>query len=122
MYVDLISVLVFYIVFHEDERFTLIFSFLAGLLIDLFYPIVLGVNIIIYIVLVQIMLYVKKYIVHSIWVSWVVFTAYYIIKTVITYLTLSAPLRPFPIIMTLLGFLPFVLILNKLKYRVWMKA
>jgi rod shape-determining protein MreD len=121
LYVDLISILVFYLVFHEDERFTLIFSFIAGLLIDLFYPVVLGVNIIIYIVLVQIMLYIKKYIVHSIWVSWIVFTAYYLVKTIATYLAFSAPFRVLCIFLTILSFLPFILILNKLKYRVWMK-
>jgi len=122
LYVDLISILIFYLVFNEDERFTLIFSFLAGLLIDLFYPVVLGVNIIIYIVLVQIMFYIKKYIVHSIWASWIVFTAYYLAKTIVTHLVFSAPLRVICILLTIVSFLPFMLTLNKLKYRVWMKT
>lgn len=122
MYIDLISILIFYLVFHEHERFTLIFSFLAGLLIDLFYPVILGVNIIVYIVLAQILIYLKKYIVHSIWVSWIIFIAYYFTKTAVIHLMFSAPLRPFSVLLTIIGFIPFVLVLNKLKYRVWMKA
>lgn len=122
LYVDLISILIFYTVFHEDERFALIFSFFAGLLIDLFYPVVLGVNIIIYILLVQIMLYIKKYIIHNLWVSWTVFTAYYLAKTIVTYIALSAPVKIQAIILTIICFLPFILILNKLKYRVWIKT
>lgn len=121
-YIDLISILVFYLVFNEDERFALVFSFFAGLLTDLFYPVVLGVNILIYVLLVQTMLYVKKYINQKMLINWVVFAIYYMVKIIITHIAISAPMRIKPIILTIFCFLPIILLFNKMKYKVWMRT
>jgi rod shape-determining protein MreD len=121
LYVDLISILIFYLIFHEDERFALVFAFFAGLLIDLFHPLVLGINIIIYIVLVEIVIYIKNYIVRSIWFSWIVFIAFYAARTFAIYIALSTTTSIISMFLTIISFLPFVLVLNKLKYRVWMR-
>lgn len=122
LYIDLISILVFYLVFNEDERFTLVFSFFAGLLTDLFYPVVLGVNILIYVLLVQTMLYVKKYINQKMLINWVVFAIYYMVKTIITHIAISAPVSIKPIMLTIFCFLPIILLFNKIKYKVWMRT
>jgi len=122
LYIDLISILIFYLVFNEDERFALIFSFFAGLLIDLFHPVVLGVNILIYVIFVQTLLYVKKYFKQNMWVNWIVFAVYYLAKVFVTHIAISAPVRIQPIIFTIMCFLPLVLISNKIKYKVWMRT
>ena len=122
LYIDMISILIFYLVFNEDERFTLAFSFFAGLLTDLFYPVVLGVNILIYVLLVQTMLYVKKYINQKMLINWAVFAIYYLVKIVITHIAISAPVNIKPIFLTIFCFLPIILLLNKIKYKVWMRT
>lgn len=122
LYIDMISILIFYLVFNEDERFTLAFSFFAGLLTDLFYPVVLGVNILIYLLLVQTMFYVKKYINQKMLINWAVFAIYYLVKIIITHIVISTPVSIKPIILTLFCFLPIILLFNKIKYKVWMKT
>ncbi len=122
LYIDMISILIFYLVFNEDERFTLAFSFFAGLLTDLFYPVVLGVNILIYVLLAQTMIYVKKYINQKMLVNWTVFAIYYLIKIIITHIAISTPVNIKPIILTIFCFLPIILLFNKIKYKVWMRT
>lgn len=122
LYIDMISILIFYLVFNEDERFTLAFSFFAGLLTDLFYPVVLGVNILIYVLLAQTMIYVKKYINQKMLINWTVFAIYYLIKIIITHIAISTPVNIKPIILTIFCFLPIILLFNKIKYKVWMRT
>ena len=118
----MISILIFYLVFNEDARFTLAFSFFAGLLTDLFYPVVLGVNILIYVLLVQTMFYVKKYINQKMLINWAVFAIYYLVKITITHIAISTPVSIKPIILTIFCFLPIILLFNKIKYKVWMRT
>jgi rod shape-determining protein MreD len=121
LYIDLIAILIFFIAFQEDDRFILLFSFFAGLLIDLYYPVVLGINMLIYIILVQTLIYIKRYIVHSPVVVFAIFMSFYLTKIVIMHLILSAPLVIQPIIITTLVFFPIFILLNRLFYKRWIK-
>ncbi|MCK5258549.1 MAG: hypothetical protein KAJ69_03435 [Thermoplasmatales archaeon] len=121
LYIDLIAILIFFIAFQEDDRFVLLFSFFAGLLIDLYYPVVLGINMLIYIILVQTLIYIKRYIVHSPVVVFAIFMSFYLTKIVIMHLILSAPLVIQPIIITTIVFFPIFIFLNRLFYKRWIK-
>lgn len=121
LYIDLIAILIFFIAFQEDDRFVLLFSFFAGLLIDLYYPVVLGINMLIYIILVQTLIYIKRYIVHSPVVVFAIFMTFYLTKIVIMHLILSAPLVIQPIIITTIVFFPIFILLNRLFYKRWIK-
>lgn len=121
IYIDLIAILIFFIAFQEDNRFVLLFSFFAGLLIDLYYPVVLGINMLIYIILVQTLIYIKRYIVHSPVVVFAIFMSFYLTKIVIMHLILSAPLVIQPIIITTIVFSPIFIFLNRLFYKRWIK-
>ena len=120
--IDFITALIFFIAFNEDSRFALIFAFVAGLLIDLYNPAHLGVNILVYIVLVQSLLYLKRYIIQNMFTIFATFLVFYLMKIVITHLIVLSPLDAQPIIITILIFLPFFAALNKLVYKVWMKT
>jgi len=122
IYVDLLAILVFYIVFNEDEKFVLLFSFYAGLLIDLYYPVVIGINTLIYIVLVQALLHIKKYIIQSPIVTVAVFIAFYLTKIGIIHLAFSTPPKMQPIIITIAFFFPVFMIFQKLIHNIWMKT
>ncbi|MCK4755703.1 hypothetical protein KAS56_02085 [candidate division WOR-3 bacterium] len=121
LYIDLIAILIFFIAFQEDDRFVLLFSFLAGLLIDLYYPVILGINMLIYIILVQTLISIKRYIVHSPVVVFAIFMSFYLTKIVIMHLILSAPLVIQPIIITTIVFFPIFIFLNRLFYKRWIK-
>lgn len=121
LYIDLIAILIFFIAFQEDDRFVLLFSFFAGLLIDLYYPVVLGINMLFYIILVQTLIYIKRYIVHSPVVVFAIFMTFYLTKIVIMHLILSAPLVIQPIIITTIVFSPIFILLNRLFYKRWIK-
>lgn len=120
--IDLITLVLFFIIFNEDERFALIFSFLIGLLIDLYSPVHFGINILVYLVLTQLLLYIKKYIAQNFATIFGTFTIFYLTKIAIVHIILSSPLTIQPIIITIIAFVPFFLVLNKLVNGVWMKT
>lgn len=121
LYIDLIAILIFFIAFQEDDRFVLLFSFFAGLLTDLYYPVVLGINMLIYIILAQTLIYIKRYIAHSPVVIFAIFMSFYLTKIGIMHLILSAPLVIQPIIITTIVFFPIFILLNRLFYKRWIK-
>ncbi len=122
IYVDLIAILIFYIAFNEDKKFVLLFSFYTGLLIDLYYPVVLGINTLTYIVLVQALLHIKKYIIQSPMVTMAVFVAFYLTKIVIIHLAFSSPPKMQPIIITIALFFPVFMVFQKLIHDIWMRT
>jgi rod shape-determining protein MreD len=122
LYVDLLAILIFFIVFNEDEKFVLVFSFFTGLLIDLYYPVVLGINTLIYVVLVQGLIQIKKYIIESPVVTVAVFVAFYFTKIGIIHLSFSSPLKIQPIIITIAIFFPLFMGFHKIIYNIWMKT
>ena len=119
--IDLITTLVFFVIFNEDERFTLVFAFLAGLLVDLYNPVKLGANVLVYLILAQALLYLKKYIAQSLLAIVATFSIFYLLKIIVIHLALSSPLKIQPTIITIITFLPIFWVLNKLLYRVWMR-
>lgn len=121
LHVDAITILLFFIILNEDERFCLVFSFFAGLLIDLYYPAVLGINTLIYIVMVQTLLYSKKYITKTPVVTIGLFTIFYLVKITLTHAAVSFPLSFFGMILTIVLFFPIYVSLNKIINNTWMK-
>jgi rod shape-determining protein MreD len=119
--IDLVTLLLFFIIFNEDHRFALVFSFLLGLLIDLHSPVYFGINMLVYVVLTQSLLYLKKYIAQNLATIFGTFTIFYIIKITTIHIVLTSPLILQPIITTIIAFLPFFFIFNKLVHGVWMK-
>lgn len=122
LHVDAITILLFFIALNEDERFCLIFSFFAGLLIDLYYPAVLGINALIFIVLVQTLLYVKKYIARTAVVRIGLFAIFYLARVILTHATVSFPISFYNIILTIICFFPMYAILSKVISKTWTKV
>lgn len=120
--VDLITILIFFIISNEDTKFALIFSFFTGLLIDLYNPANFGMNILVYLVLTQSLLYMKKYIAQNLATTLGTFVIFYVAKIVIIHIALLSPLKIYPITTTIIVFVPFFLILNRLVNGVWMKT
>ena len=79
--IDLISMMIFFIALTENESAALLVAFFAGLLIDLYYPVLFGINMLTYAVLVQAVVYFRKYFTQSPFVIFAVFTCFYIIRT-----------------------------------------
>lgn len=120
--IDLIAMLVFFVTLKENETTALLLAFLAGLLIDLYYPILFGINMLVYTVLVQAVLYLKKYFTQSPFILLVVFTAFYIVKNLVMYVFVAPIWHIQLLILTVAIFLPVFLILNKILYGIWMKT
>ena len=120
--IDLIAMLIFFIAFQDDESAALLFAFFAGLLIDLYYPILFGINMLTYVVLVQAVLYLKKYFTESPFIIWVVFAIFYIIRTIVIYVFVSPSLHIPLYVLTIAFSLPVFMVLNRTVYGVWMKT
>jgi rod shape-determining protein MreD len=120
--IDLVTLLLFFIIFNEDHRFALIFSFLIGLLVDLYNPISLGINMLVYLILTQSLLYIKKYIAQNLATIFGTFTIFYVIKVTTIHIILTSSPAFQPIITTIIVFLPFFFVLNRLVNGVWMKT
>ncbi len=119
--IDLITILIFFMIFSEDEKFAIIFAFFAGLLIDLYNPVYLGLNMLVNTLLTQLLIYLKRYVAQRPIIILANFTIFYSAKIVITHLALAAPLKIQPIVITTIVFLPLFLSLNRVIHGVWMK-
>jgi rod shape-determining protein MreD len=120
--VDFIIILIFFIIFNEDEKFALIFSFFCGLLIDLYYPVFLGVSTFLFTLLAQLLIYLKKYITRKLVTTFITFTIFYIVKVVALYIAFASPIRIHLIPLTIISFLPLFFVLNRITYGIWMKT
>jgi len=120
--VDLITILVFFIAFNEDERFSIIFAFFSGLLLDLHNPVKFGLNTIVFTALSQVLIYVKKYVAKGLVPIFFTFLIFFILRIFI--ITLAAPgaFRIINILATIVLFLPLSAILNKVFRRSWTKT
>jgi cell shape-determining protein MreD len=119
--IDIIAIIVFFTITEEDERFALVFAFIAGILIDLYYPLRLGINTIIFITVTGTLIYVKKYLIRNPLTTFATFVVFYLIKTALTNLIISAPISPAPVFTTILAFFPVMLILSKIAFGLWMR-
>jgi len=120
--IDIPIILIFFIIFNEDERFAVIFSFLAGFLIDLYNPPMFGVNTLVYVLLAQSLLYLRKYILQSLLTTFVTFVIFYLAKIFILHLAIMSPLSTTPIALTIITFFPISWILHRLLYGVWTRT
>lgn len=120
--VDLISILIFFVAFNEDERFAVLFAFFSGLLIDLYNPIKLGLNTLVLTILSQSLVYLKKYVAKGLSPVFVTYLAFFLLRVII--ITLAAPgsFRLLNILITIAVFLPFSYALNQVFRRSWMTA
>ncbi len=120
--VDFITIIGFFIIFNEDEHFALIFAFFSGLLLDLYNPAGLGKNALIYTILTQGLLYAKKYISQDLLATLATFTIFLLVKIVFTQLIHPGYFSLPQLILTIGLFIPIQLMLNRIKYRIWMKS
>ncbi len=118
---DIVAIIVFFIVTEEDERFALVFSFIAGLLIDLYYPVRLGINTLIYLTVTQSLIYLKKYLIRNPLTTFATFIVFYLIKTALANVIISSPINLALIFCTVLTFFPMMLLLSKLTFGIWMR-
>ncbi len=119
--VDLISILVYFIILNEDERFSILFAFFAGLLLDLYCPISLGLNMLIFVILGQALIFLKKYFVREPLTLIFIFTIFYLIHLLIGYLINGIPLNITTLLLTIVLSLPVYFILSKICFKIWMK-
>jgi hypothetical protein len=119
---DLITILVFFLVFNEDERFSVFFAFFSGLLIDLYNPVKFGLNTVVFTVLSQSLIYLKKYVAKGLIPIFFTFLMFFLLRVFI--ITLAAPgtFRLIAILATIALFLPLTAIFNKIFRRSWMKT
>jgi len=120
--IDLIAMLIFFIAFREDESAALLFAFFAGLLIDLYYPILFGINMLTYVILVQAVLYLKKYFTESPFIIWAVFTIFYVTRIIVIYVFVSPYLHIPLYVLTIAFSLPVFMVLNRTVYGIWIKT
>ncbi len=119
--VEIAAIIVFFVITKEDARFALAFAFVTGLLIDLYYPVRLGYNTIVYISLTQALLYLKKFLVLNPLTTIATFTVLYLVKTAALNVLVSAPIDSVQIVLTVLIFFPIMFLLNRISFGTWMK-
>lgn len=120
--IDLIAILIFFVAFREDESAALLFAFFAGLLIDLYYPILFGINMLTYVILVQAILYLKKYFTESPFIIWLAFSVFYLIQTTVIYILASPSLHISLHVLTIAFSLPVFMVLNRTIFGIWIKT
>jgi len=120
--IDLLTILVYFVVLSEDEKFSIVFAFFVGLLIDLYYPVSLGVNMLVFLVLAQGLVFIKKYFVREPLTLFMVFVIFYFIKFLFAHIIPGRLVVWNTIVCTIIFALPVVFILQKICFRVWIKT
>lgn len=120
--VDVLAIILFFIIMEEDARIALMFSFVTGLLTDLYLPVRIGINTLIYITLSQSLLFLKKYLVVNPLTTIATFIVFYLIKIALANILVSAPINLLHILYTIAAFFPVTMILNRINFGIWMKA
>lgn len=120
--IDFITILVYFIILNEDEKFSILFAFFAGLLIDLYYPALLGLNMMIFLILSEVLIFLKKYFVREPFTLIFVFTVFYLLRVLLVFALSGLTFYITTIILTIIISLPLICLLNKICFRVWMKS
>ncbi len=120
--VDFLTILVYFVVLNEDEKFSILFAFLVGLLMDLYYPVSLGINMLIFLILAQGLAFIKKYFVCEPLTLFIVFVIFYLLRIFIAYLIPYRPLMWNTILFTIIFALPVIFILQKFCFNVWIRS
>jgi rod shape-determining protein MreD len=118
---DLIAVMLFFIIFNENEWFAIIFSFFAGFLIDLYIPTFLGLHALTYTILAQVLLYVKRFVAKDLITVLVAFAVFFLLKVILVTVVTGSPITAAPLILTVMTCLPLYLMANKLVFHTWMR-
>ncbi len=121
-YIDLIAIIIFFIFWHEKHLIALLYALFIGLLIDLYYPSMLGLNILIYLVFGQIIIFFRDFIVQNLPTTVALFSAFFLSKIIAVSLLSSTDLHLRSIVFTFLAFVPVYLGLHKIIFRAWMKT
>lgn len=119
---DFIAIILFYIAVMENGYFAVICAFVTGLLVDLYYPSLLGLNMLLFLVLVQSLLVIKTYLAQTPITISGVFAIFFLTKITILHIVIAFDISIPYIILTFLFFFPAYWILNRLVYRTWMKT
>ena len=121
-FVDVLTIIIFFIIMTEDARVALVFAFVTGLLLDLYTPVQLGVNTLLLLALTQTLLFLKKYLVVNPLTNFATFVVFYLIKTALANIFVSAPISTLHIVYTIVAFFPVTIILSKINFRIWMRV
>jgi cell shape-determining protein MreD len=119
---DFVLIILFYVTITENSYFAIICAFVAGGLIDLYYPSLLGFNMLIFLVLVQALLMVKKYLAQTPITILGLFTVFFLTKITIHHIVIAFDISVPYVILTIVFFFPLYGIMNRLFYRVWMRT
>ena len=111
--VDVATVIVFFVLIEEDERFALCFAFLAGLISDLYFPVRLGANMLTGVTLGQLFILLKKYLVLNPLTTIASFIVFYFLKTAALNVAVSLPIEPMRAAYTILVAFPTLILLRK---------
>lgn len=119
--IDIIAVLLFIVYLKENPYFVLPYAFFAGLLLDLYYPVMLGFHMVLYLMLMQMLIYIRKYLAHQTLITFALFLAYYITKIIVSALVLRINLPGQTIGLTIVTFGVLTLVTSVMPQRSWMK-
>ncbi len=120
--IDFISILLYFIVLNEDEKFALIFSCIIGLLLDLYHPVSLGSNMLAFVVLAQGIIFIKKYFLREPVSLIIVFFVFYLFRMLIVYIIPGRMIMWNTFILTLIFCLPILFLLQKIFFKVWIRS
>lgn len=120
--IDFITILVYFIILNEDEKFSIFYAFFVGLLIDLYYPALLGLNMMIFLILSEALIFLKKYFVREPFTLIFVFSVFYLLRVFLVFTAKGLFFYITTIILTIILSLPLIYLLNKICFRVWMKS
>jgi cell shape-determining protein MreD len=119
---DFIVILLFFVTISEHSDFAILYAFIAGLLVDLYYPSTLGLNMLLFLILVQVLLIIKTYVTKTLAMLFAMFTVFFLLKVMIHHIVIAFSISILFLIITLVCFFPVFGVLHKLVYRTWMKT
>lgn len=119
--VDLLTILVYFVALNEDNRFSILFAFFVGLLMDLYYPVSIGVNMLIFLILTQGLVFIKKYLVREPLTLIIVFTIFYSVRVLTAYVFPGRIVMWNTAFLTIIFALPVIFILQKICFNVWIR-
>jgi rod shape-determining protein MreD len=119
---DFIIILMFFVAINEHADFAIIYAFIAGLLVDLYYPSTLGMNMLLFVILVQILLIIKTYVTKTPIMVFALFTVFFLLKVIVHHMVVAFPTSiPF-LLVSLLCFFPVFCLVHRIVYRTWMRT
>ena len=119
---DFITILLFFVAVNEHTHFAVIYAFTAGLLVDLYYPSTLGMNMLLFVILIQILLIIKTYVTKTPIMLFALFTVFFLLKVIVNHIVIAFPTSITFLAISLLCFFPVFGLLHKIVYRTWMRT